>query len=161
VCERRVNLLVYSLSLHRHSYIGFILALASSIHNKQTVRLSTAPDILPDIRNEDWGPYTFEDLFGRRHDFLVGASSGRRSCRQECFLSRYLRRHLSTAVTKWLPTSGAPPAGSVLSRLKRTSRPRDGSWPPGLHNCGDLLFTINFSPSEFKCEITFLWTMQV
>ncbi len=36
VCERRVNLLVCSLSLHRHSYIGFILAFASSIHNKQT-----------------------------------------------------------------------------------------------------------------------------
>ncbi len=35
VCERRVNLLVYSLSLHRHSYIGFILAFASSIHNEQ------------------------------------------------------------------------------------------------------------------------------
>jgi hypothetical protein len=34
-CARRVNLLVYSLSLHRHSYIGFILAFASSIHNKQ------------------------------------------------------------------------------------------------------------------------------
>jgi hypothetical protein len=31
-----VNLLVYSLSLHRHSYIGFILDFASSIHNKQT-----------------------------------------------------------------------------------------------------------------------------
>jgi hypothetical protein len=36
VCERRVNLLVYSLSLHRHSYVSFILALASSIRNKQT-----------------------------------------------------------------------------------------------------------------------------
>jgi hypothetical protein len=36
VCERRVNLLVCSLSLHRHSYIGFILDFASSIHNKQT-----------------------------------------------------------------------------------------------------------------------------
>ncbi len=35
VCARRVNLLVYSLSLHRHSYIGFILPFASSIHNKQ------------------------------------------------------------------------------------------------------------------------------
>jgi hypothetical protein len=35
VCERRVNLLFFSLSLHRHSYIGFILAFASSIHNKQ------------------------------------------------------------------------------------------------------------------------------
>ncbi len=35
VCARRVNLFVYSLSLHRHSYIGFILAFASSIHNKQ------------------------------------------------------------------------------------------------------------------------------
>ncbi len=33
--ESRVNLLVYSLSLHRHSSIGFILAFASSIHNKQ------------------------------------------------------------------------------------------------------------------------------
>jgi hypothetical protein len=33
--ERRVNLLVYSLSLHRHSYIGFILAFASSIHNNK------------------------------------------------------------------------------------------------------------------------------
>ncbi len=35
VCWRHVNLLVYSLSLHRHSYIGFILAFTSSIHNKQ------------------------------------------------------------------------------------------------------------------------------
>jgi hypothetical protein len=35
VCESRVNLLVYSLSLHRHSYIGFILDFASPIHNKQ------------------------------------------------------------------------------------------------------------------------------
>ncbi len=39
VCEGRVNLLVYSLSLHRHSYIGFILVFASSIHNKQTKTL--------------------------------------------------------------------------------------------------------------------------
>jgi hypothetical protein len=30
------NLLVYSLSLHRHSYVSFILAFASSIRNKQT-----------------------------------------------------------------------------------------------------------------------------
>jgi hypothetical protein len=37
VCERRVNLLVCSLPLHRHSYIGFILDFASSIHNKQQV----------------------------------------------------------------------------------------------------------------------------
>ena len=29
-----------------------------------------------------------------------------------------------------------------------------------LQNCGDLLFAISFSPCEFKCEITFLWTMQ-
>jgi hypothetical protein len=35
VCERRVDLLVCSLPLHRHSYIGFILDFASSIHNKQ------------------------------------------------------------------------------------------------------------------------------
>jgi hypothetical protein len=35
VCERRVDLLVYSLPVHRHSYIGFILAFASSFHNKQ------------------------------------------------------------------------------------------------------------------------------
>jgi hypothetical protein len=38
VCERRVDLLVCSLPLHRHSYIGFILAFASSIHNKQQTR---------------------------------------------------------------------------------------------------------------------------
>jgi len=37
VCERRVNLLVYSLSLHRHSCIGFILSFASSIHNNNEV----------------------------------------------------------------------------------------------------------------------------
>ncbi len=35
MCERRVDLLVCSLPLHRHSYIGFILAFASSFHNKQ------------------------------------------------------------------------------------------------------------------------------
>ncbi len=44
MCERRVNLLVYSLSLHRHSYIGFILAFASSIHDKQTFHLQGRPD---------------------------------------------------------------------------------------------------------------------
>ncbi len=37
VCERRVNLLVCSLPLHRHSYIGFILTFTSSIHNKQKI----------------------------------------------------------------------------------------------------------------------------
>jgi hypothetical protein len=35
VCERRVDLLVCGFPLHRHSYIGFILAFASSIHKKQ------------------------------------------------------------------------------------------------------------------------------
>jgi hypothetical protein len=40
VCERRVNLLVYSFSLHRHSYIGFILAFASLIHNNKRNRTS-------------------------------------------------------------------------------------------------------------------------
>jgi hypothetical protein len=39
VCERRVDLLVCSLPLHRHSYVGFILAFASSIHNKQQPHL--------------------------------------------------------------------------------------------------------------------------
>jgi hypothetical protein len=41
VCERRVDLLVCSLPLHRHSCIGFILAFASSIHNKQSLGGST------------------------------------------------------------------------------------------------------------------------
>ncbi len=45
--ERRVNLLVYSLSLHRHSYIGFILAFASSIHNKQTTSDSSSAHHAP------------------------------------------------------------------------------------------------------------------
>jgi hypothetical protein len=35
VCASRVDLFVCSLPLHRHSYIGFILAFASSFHNKQ------------------------------------------------------------------------------------------------------------------------------
>ncbi len=35
MCERRVDLIVCGLPLHRHSYIGFILDFASSIHNKQ------------------------------------------------------------------------------------------------------------------------------
>ncbi len=34
-CVRHVNLLVYSLSLHRHSSIGYILVFTSSNHNKQ------------------------------------------------------------------------------------------------------------------------------
>ncbi len=43
MCESRVNLLVCSLPLHRHSYIGFILTFASSIHNKQkSLQLSTS-----------------------------------------------------------------------------------------------------------------------
>jgi hypothetical protein len=41
VCARRVNLLVCSLPLHRHSYIGFILAFTSSIHNKQHMWISS------------------------------------------------------------------------------------------------------------------------
>ncbi len=40
MCERRVDLLVCSLPLHRHSCIGFILAFASSIHNKQFLHSS-------------------------------------------------------------------------------------------------------------------------
>ncbi len=32
MCERHVNLLVCSLPLHRHSYVGFILPFISSIH---------------------------------------------------------------------------------------------------------------------------------
>jgi hypothetical protein len=45
VCERSVDLLVCSLPLHRHSYIGFILAFASSIHNKQTDRFFAASGV--------------------------------------------------------------------------------------------------------------------
>jgi len=40
VCERCVILLVYSLSLHRHSYIGFILAFDSSIHNNKQTKIN-------------------------------------------------------------------------------------------------------------------------
>jgi hypothetical protein len=42
VCERRVDLLVCSLPLHRHSYIGFILSFASSIHNKQLLDFASS-----------------------------------------------------------------------------------------------------------------------
>jgi hypothetical protein len=35
VCARRVNLLVCSLPLHRHSYIGFLIDFTSSIHNNK------------------------------------------------------------------------------------------------------------------------------
>ena len=52
VCERRVNLLVYSFSFHRHSYIGFILGFASSIHNKLQI-LYISP------RSKQKGPMTF------------------------------------------------------------------------------------------------------
>ncbi len=41
MCARSVNLFVYSLSLHRHSYIGFILAFASSIHNNKQTNAGT------------------------------------------------------------------------------------------------------------------------
>ncbi len=55
VCERRVDLLVCSLPLHRHSYIGFILAFASSFHNKQQRILtrSVSQTISPLHPNED------------------------------------------------------------------------------------------------------------
>jgi hypothetical protein len=64
VCENRVNLLVYSLSLHRHSYIGFILAFASSIHNKQqdaafyttTSHFVVWLGVFPQERQELWLP---------------------------------------------------------------------------------------------------------
>ncbi len=41
---RETILLVYSLSLHRHSYIGFILAFASSIHNNKPDFHNNKPD---------------------------------------------------------------------------------------------------------------------
>jgi hypothetical protein len=47
VCERRVDLLVCSLPLHRHSYIGFILAFASSFHNKQHSIFSSKHPLCP------------------------------------------------------------------------------------------------------------------
>ncbi len=47
MCERRVDLLVCSLPLHRHSYIGFILAFASSIHNEQKRRVNLSVRSLP------------------------------------------------------------------------------------------------------------------
>ncbi len=50
MCERRVNLLVYSFSLHQHSYIGFILAFASLIHNKQLVKLSISLQVLAELK---------------------------------------------------------------------------------------------------------------
>ncbi len=43
MCERLVDLLLCSLPLHRHSYIGFILSFASSIHNKQIGSLRMFP----------------------------------------------------------------------------------------------------------------------
>jgi hypothetical protein len=76
VCERCVNLLVCSLPLHRHSYIGFILSFASSIHNKhQCAHTSGDPssnmtiplpsfdfvdnpgDILSSVYSSDRGPF--------------------------------------------------------------------------------------------------------
>ncbi len=56
MCARRVNLFVYSLSLHRHSYVGFIITFASSIHNNK-------PDPLVLINSETSDP----TLNGRLH----------------------------------------------------------------------------------------------
>jgi hypothetical protein len=57
VCARRVNLLVCSLPVHRHSYIGFILAFASSIHNKQHFKQSVAGNVsTPRISTFDFFP---------------------------------------------------------------------------------------------------------
>jgi hypothetical protein len=47
--ETRVDLLVCSLPLHRHSYIGFILAFASSIHNKQLLGPGCFPKRVHDV----------------------------------------------------------------------------------------------------------------
>ncbi len=51
------HLLVYSLPLHRHSYIGFILAFASSIHNKLFGNQQT-----PQFVYFFFGPSTFVSL---------------------------------------------------------------------------------------------------
>jgi hypothetical protein len=58
VCARRVDLLVCSLPLHRHSYIGFILAFASSFHNKQRFRRSPLSSLgqLTHTRRTDGSP---------------------------------------------------------------------------------------------------------
>jgi hypothetical protein len=53
VYERRVNLLVYSLSLHRHSYIGLILAFSSSIHNNNNNN-NNNPTRMPKRNTTGW-----------------------------------------------------------------------------------------------------------
>jgi hypothetical protein len=74
VCERRINLLVCSLSLHRHSCTGFILAFASSIHNKQkkkkyTLSLNTTQKD-PDISGQTKSPVCRWAVSTRNYQFL-------------------------------------------------------------------------------------------
>ncbi len=62
VCVRHVNLLVCSLPLHGHSYIGLSLAFASSIHNKQTIKIQPPSGVpkpeVPKIRDHSHPPQT-------------------------------------------------------------------------------------------------------
>jgi len=66
VWEER-NLLVCSLPLHRHSYIGFILDFASSFHNKQPKTLCLSSAFALSIHNKHlWCCVTFRTLHNRK-----------------------------------------------------------------------------------------------
>ncbi len=66
VCERLVDLLVCSLPLHRHSYIGFILDFASSFHNKQQILpLSSLRSRCPCI------PHCVTRMVGKDHKIIT------------------------------------------------------------------------------------------
>ncbi len=68
MCERRVDLLVCSLPLHRHSYIGFILAFPSSIHNKHITKITSNIDRMCIRHHTHCSPHGSSRLVSRSED---------------------------------------------------------------------------------------------
>ena len=106
MCERRVNLLVYSLSLHRHSFIGFILAFASSIHTKQTQGVQLA-------QTHPGGQFTF-----RRAVFL---SQSQRKVGLTLAKAEALRININLDGAPIASKSHTHPSHSQTSRLLTSS----------------------------------------
>ncbi len=121
MCERRVNLLVYSLSLHRHSYIGFILAFASSIHNKQQPWLTTPNEAAADKIQKYRSDYN--NTPPSTVAFIPGMTSTSGRLHSEFIRPLFLQTHRET--DHFFPTSGVQlPESTIRLSISTVRRSR-------------------------------------
>ena len=127
MCVRLVNLLLCSLPLHRHSYIGFILAFASSIQNKQTMASS--------LTNQDFFRFRRAAERGKKKTFEIQRVAGNVSPRSFLFST------FSISLCTWTVQSGfVPHVTSLVQKLLGEMEKCGKSKSPGRHVSCNLLY---------------------